>query len=163
MLRTRHLMDGTTPPRIRPGCALSPRPRRYLWDAHIIGPKDTPYEGGFFELKIAFPEEYPFKPPRAQFVTKVYHPNIDRDGGICMDILKDSWTPALTTTQLLLAISTLLASPNPADPLVPEIAREFEHNYAQFATKARECTAKHAMPPKGAGGAAASSSSSRKR
>ena len=68
----------------------------YNWHATIIGPEDSPYNGGLFFLNIVFPTDYPFKPPKVTFVTKIYHPNINANGGICLDILKDQWSPALT-------------------------------------------------------------------
>jgi ubiquitin-conjugating enzyme E2 D/E len=55
----------------------------------IMGPSDSPYQGGVFFLDIAFPPDYPFKPPKCTFKTKVYHPNINANGGICLDILKN--------------------------------------------------------------------------
>ena len=58
----------------------------YEWNAQIYGPEDTPYAGGIFNLHILYPPNYPFKPPKINFVTKVYHPNIDSSGNICLDI-----------------------------------------------------------------------------
>ena len=88
-----------------------------------MGPEGSPYLGGVFKLNIIFPETYPFKPPKVQFVTKVYHCNVNSNGSICLDILKDQWSPALTISKVLLSISSLLTEPNPSDPLVPEIAQ----------------------------------------
>ena len=79
-----------------------------------------------FELLINFPEDYPFKPPKIKFTTKVYHCNINAEGGICLDILKDQWSPALTISKVLLSISSLLCDCNPEDPLVGDIAREYK-------------------------------------
>ena len=59
----------------------------YKWTGTIMGPNDTPYAGGVFYLNINFPANYPFKPPKVTFVTKIYHPNINSGGGICLDIL----------------------------------------------------------------------------
>eukprot|EP01126_Amoeba_proteus_P029397 TRINITY_DN2899_c0_g2_i6.p1 TRINITY_DN2899_c0_g2~~TRINITY_DN2899_c0_g2_i6.p1 ORF type:complete len:120 (-),score=6.46 TRINITY_DN2899_c0_g2_i6:77-436(-) len=83
------------------------------WNATILGPEDSPFAGGVFFLDIHFPADYPFKPPKIQFVTKVYHPNINRNGSICLDILKEQWSPALTISRVLLSISSLLCDPNP--------------------------------------------------
>lgn len=63
----------------------------FTWQATIMGPGDSPYQGGVFFLTIKFPTDYPFKPPKVQFNTKIYHPNINSNGGICLDILKDQW------------------------------------------------------------------------
>lgn len=66
----------------------------FRWTATIFGPEDTPYHGGVFQLVIVFPDDYPFHPPKVQFRTKIFHPNINTHGQICVDILKDAWTPA---------------------------------------------------------------------
>lgn len=117
----------------------------FNWQATIIGPDETPYEGGVFSLKIAFPADYPFKPPKITFETKIYHPNINSSGGICLDILKDQWSPALNTTKVLLSICSLMADPNPSDPLVPEIARLYNSNRSEFNRVAKEYTEKYAV------------------
>jgi ubiquitin-conjugating enzyme E2 D/E len=114
------------------------------WEATIIGPTETPYEGGIFKLKILFPADYPFKPPKITFETRIYHPNINGTGGICLDILKDQWSPALNITKVLLSICSLLDEPNPDDPLMPEIAQLFKSNKAEFTRIAREHTVKYA-------------------
>ncbi len=92
----------------------------------LVSQSGSPYEGGMFELSIVFPDDYPFKPPRIKFTTKVYHCNINAEGGICLDILKDQWSPALTISKVLLSISSLLCDCNPEDPLVGDIAREYK-------------------------------------
>ena len=116
----------------------------YKWQAHIVGPSDSPYQNGLFALNIVFPFDYPFKPPKISFVTKIYHPNINSNGAICLDILKDQWSPALTIGKVLLSISSLLCDPNPDDPLVPEIANLCKNNKAKFEENARLWTKKYA-------------------
>ena len=74
---------------------------------------DSPYDGGVFFLDINFPQDYPFKPPKVRFQTKIYHCNVNDKGGICLDILKDNWSPALTVSKVLLSICSLLTDPNP--------------------------------------------------
>jgi ubiquitin-conjugating enzyme E2 D/E len=112
----------------------------FTWNATLVGPKDSPYEGGVFELGLVFPTNYPFKPPKVYFKTKVYHPNINAQGGICLDILKDQWSPALSVVKVLLSISSLLTDANPNDPLMPEIARLYREDRAEFDRMAREWT-----------------------
>ena len=114
------------------------------WRATIFGPDGTPYSGGIFELEIEFTKEYPFKPPKIYFVTPIYHCNINKRGGICLDILKDQWSPALTIGKVLLSLCSLLSEPNPDDPLVPEIAKLFRDNKALHDTEARNVTLRYA-------------------
>jgi ubiquitin-conjugating enzyme E2 D/E len=116
----------------------------FSWKATLLGPTATPYEGGIFYLKIFFPPDYPFKPPKITFETKIYHPNINSVGAICLDILKDNWSPALNISKVLLSICSLLSDPNPDDPLVPDIANIYKSNKSQYEANAREYTMKYA-------------------
>lgn len=116
----------------------------YEWEAFIIGPDDTPYQGGTFKLKITFPQNYPFKPPIIYFVTKIYHCNINYSGGICLDILNTNWSPALTISKVLLSICSLLNEANPDDPLVENIAQLYNTNRTQHDYNARQYTLKYA-------------------
>jgi ubiquitin-conjugating enzyme E2 D/E len=111
----------------------------------IFAPADSPYAGGMFRLSIRFPTEYPFKQPHVQFLTKIYHPNINSAGGICLDILKQQWSPALTIGKVLLSILSLLTDPNPDDPLCPDIATLYKTNRAAYEANAREWTALYAI------------------
>ena len=72
----------------------------FHWQATIMGPDDSPYSGGVFFLDIHFPADYAYKPPKISFISEIYHPNISSDGEICLDILKDKWSPALTISQV---------------------------------------------------------------
>ncbi|PKK22024.1 ubiquitin-conjugating enzyme E2D 1, transcript variant X1 [Columba livia] len=87
---------------------------------------DSAYQGGVFFLTVHFPTDYPFKPPKIAFTTKIYHPNINSNGSICLDILRSQWSPALTVSKVLLSICSLLCDPNPDDPLVPDIAQIYK-------------------------------------
>ena len=117
----------------------------FHWQATIMGPDDSPYAGGVFFLDIHFPADYPFKPPKVHFTTRIYHCNINTNGGICLDILKDQWSPALTISKVLLSICSLLTDPNPDDPLVPDIAQLLKNDRARHDSTAREWTSKYAM------------------
>ena len=115
------------------------------WEATIIGPSESPYAGGLFKLQIIFTDKYPFKPPKVKFITKIYHPNINSHGSICLDILNVNWSPALTVTKLLLSISSLMTDPNPKDPLVKNIADMYLHEREKYNNKAREYTLRYAI------------------
>lgn len=117
----------------------------FIWQATIMGPDDSPYSGGVFFLNINFPSDYPFRPPKVTFQTKIYHCNIAQSGAICLDILKEQWSPALTISKVLLSISSLLTDANPDDPLVPEIANLYKNDKKKFEETAREWTRKYAM------------------
>lgn len=128
------------------GCSAGPHNDDiYHWRACIQGPDNSPYAGGIFILDINLKKDYPFSPPIVKFLTKVYHPNINRDGEICIDILKNNWSPALLISSVLLSISTLLTDPNPDDPLVPEIASLYKKDRAAYEITARDWTNKYAM------------------
>jgi ubiquitin-conjugating enzyme E2 D/E len=117
----------------------------FNWEAVIFGPEDSPYVGGVFHLSIRFPTDYPFKPPIVTFKTKIYHPNINSAGGICLDILKGQWSPALSVSKVLLSILSLLTDANPRDPLMPNIAKQYEEDRATYDETAREWTRLHAQ------------------
>jgi len=116
----------------------------FEWEAVIMGPIGTPYEGGIFNLSISIPSNYPFKTPIFIFKTKIYHPNINSAGNICLDILKTQWSPALTISKILLSICSLLSDPNPNDPLVPDIANLLKTNPELYSKTAKEWTAIYA-------------------
>lgn len=117
----------------------------YEWQATIMGPSETPYAGGIFELSILFPGEYPFKPPKVKFITKIFHPNINKHGSICLDVLNTQWSPALTITKLLLSISSLLTDPNPDDPLDVDIANLYKTDIEKYNKMARNYTLQYAI------------------
>lgn len=112
----------------------------------IAGPSESSYEGGLFNLELFLPEEYPMVPPKVRFVTKIYHPNVDKVGRICLDIIKDRWSPALQISKVLLSIQLLMSSPNPDDPLANDVAEHWKKNEAEAMKTAREWTAKFANP-----------------
>ncbi|XP_072050520.1 ubiquitin-conjugating enzyme E2-17 kDa-like [Amphiura filiformis] len=116
----------------------------YKWRATILSPRDTPYEGGKFQLDIELPADYPIKPPKVTFFTKIYHPNIDTNGTICLAILRSQWTPALTISKVLYTIYDLLSEPSAEEPLRPEVADLLKSNREQFNKLAADHTKKYA-------------------
>ncbi|CAK5270408.1 unnamed protein product [Mycena citricolor] len=111
------------------------------------GPEGTPYEGGTFEVDIVIPESYPFQPVKMKFITKVYHPNVSSaSGAICLDILKDAWSPVLTLKSTLISLQSLLCSPEPSDPQDAEVAKHYTTSKHSFDETARYWTKTYATP-----------------
>ena len=123
----------------------------------IKGPTDGPFEGGVFAIDITVPDEYPFRPPKMSFATRVWHPNISsQTGAICLDILKDAWSPALTLKTTLLSLQALLSTPEPKDPQDAQVAQQYLTNYREWAATAKFWTESYARPPPPAAGAGGS-------
>ncbi|KAI9065964.1 hypothetical protein FKP32DRAFT_1566790 [Trametes sanguinea] len=119
---------------------------------HLIGafdgPEGTPYEGGRFQVDIVIPENYPFQPVKMKFITKVYHPNVSSaSGAICLDILKDAWSPVLTLKSTLISLQSLLCSPEPRDPQDAEVAKHYMTSRSSFEDTARYWTMVYAGGP----------------
>jgi len=110
----------------------------------VAGPQSSPYEGGNFKLELFLPEEYPMSAPKVRFMTKIYHPNIDKLGRICLDILKDKWSPALQIRTVLLSIQALLSAPNPDDPLANDVAEMWKTNEENAVLLAKQWTKTYA-------------------
>ncbi|PWN98717.1 putative ubiquitin-conjugating enzyme E2 [Tilletiopsis washingtonensis] len=117
---------------------------RYF-DVIIDGPGQSPFEGGKFKLELFLPEEYPMAPPKVRFLTKIYHPNIDKLGRICLDILKDKWSPALQIRTVLLSIQALLSAPNPDDPLANDVAEHYKTDEKAAIEESRKWTRQYAV------------------
>jgi len=119
------------------------------------GPEGTPYEGGRYEVDIVVPESYPFQPVKMRFVTKVYHPNVSSaSGAICLDILKDAWSPVLTLKSTLISLQSLLCDPQPNDPQDAEVAKHYLTSRLSFEETARHWARAYAGAPAGADGGA---------
>ncbi|XP_041348935.1 ubiquitin-conjugating enzyme E2 N [Gigantopelta aegis] len=111
----------------------------------VAGPAESPYEGGTFKMELFLPEEYPMSAPKVRFMTKIYHPNIDKVGRICLDILKDKWSPALQIRTVLLSIQALLSAPNPDDPLDNTVADTWKSDEQGALNTAKAWTKLYAM------------------
>lgn len=135
-----------------PGISAAPyadNPRYF--SVTIDGPDDTPYAGGLFQLEMFLPADYPMTPPKIRFLTKVYHPNVDKVGRICLDILKDKWSPALQVRTVLLSLQALLSAPNPDDPLDNGVAEHWKTDEAGAHQTAMQWTAKYASSKSSSG------------
>eukprot|EP01084_Bolivina_argentea_P009516 17767_1 len=99
-----------------PGISITVRKDNYRhFDITISGPSNTIYDGEIYKLEMFLPKRYPVKPPKCLFITNINHPNVDKYGRICLDILKDKWTPALTVSRVCLSIQLLLQDPDNAN------------------------------------------------
>jgi ubiquitin-conjugating enzyme E2 T len=120
------------------------------FEALIEGPENSDYSGGEFRLTITIPDDYPNAPPAVKFQTKIYHPNIDSSGRICLDSLKPSphgaWKPALNLATVLTQIRLLMSDPNKDDPLDTQIAAELSKSPSVYHEKARKMTEEFAVP-----------------
>lgn len=115
----------------------------HVW---IEGPEGTPYEKGFYELELFLPTNYPMHPPKCRFLTRIYHVNIDKLGRICLDLLKDQWSPALQINTLLISLQSLISAQNEEDPLDEHVALHFKEDPVGARKKAVEWNAKFAKP-----------------
>ena len=96
----------------------------FQWNATVIGPDESPWEGGIYTLRLQFPDQYPDKPPRVRFITEMFHPNIFADGSLCLDIIQDKWKPIYTVASILSSVQSLLCDPNTDSPANQEVREQ---------------------------------------
>ena len=124
----------------------------YKWDVTLIGPKDSPYEGGIFKCLMEFPNDYPLSPPKFIFTTKIYHPNVYDDGKVCISILhppgddkwgyekaEERWRPVHSASSIILSILSLLSAPNDESPANIDAGKDWRENPDEFQRKVNKC------------------------
>jgi len=124
----------------------------YKWEVLIIGPPDTLYEGGFFKAHITFPKEYPQRPPKMKFISDIWHPNVEKNGEVCISILhepgddkwgyesaSERWLPIHTVETIVISIISMLADPNDESPANVDAAKELRDDYPTFKKKVAKC------------------------
>jgi len=127
----------------------------FRWEVMIIGPPDTLYEGGFFKCHLLFPKEYPLKPPELRMLTDIWHPNIDKNGKVCISILhepgddrygyekaSERWLPIHTVETILISVISMLADPNDESPANVDAAKEWRESKTDFRKKVARCVRK---------------------
>jgi ubiquitin-conjugating enzyme E2 D len=117
----------------------------FHWQGILYGPKKSPYAEGVFKFNVKFPKNYPMNPPEVTFITKMFHPNIDeRNGNICVDILRNKWTSVYTISTVMISISSLLTDPNPSSPMNPLCAKLYMTDRNMYNAKVKEYVKKYA-------------------
>eukprot|EP00092_Neocalanus_flemingeri_P020924 GFUD01022668.1.p1 GENE.GFUD01022668.1~~GFUD01022668.1.p1 ORF type:complete len:216 (-),score=53.27 GFUD01022668.1:155-745(-) len=112
--------------------------------AVIDGPPGTPYQGGQFRVKLVLSKDFPASPPKAFFLTKIFHPNVGGNGEICVNTLKKDWKPDLGIKHIFLTIKCLLIVPNPESALNEEAGKLLLEQYDTYSSRARLYTEIHA-------------------
>eukprot|EP00049_Salpingoeca_infusionum_P022480 m.6989 g.6989 ORF g.6989 m.6989 type:complete len:1042 (-) comp5209_c0_seq1:191-3316(-) len=115
-----------------------------FWSLVIQAPDDSAYKGGCFRVSVSFPGTYPFQPPSVRFITKTFHPNINTSGQLCLDVLRSSWSPALSIRKVALIIQSLFSSPNFDDPLRTNVTELYYADRADFEKQVAAHVKEHA-------------------
>ena len=68
----------------------------YVWTSTVVGPENSPFEGGEFTFDFEIPSDYPSSAPKVLCKTYIYHPNISKGGDVCLDIIKGEWSSDIT-------------------------------------------------------------------
>uniref|UniRef100_A0A3B5LHQ2 Ubiquitin-conjugating enzyme E2 G1 n=1 Tax=Xiphophorus couchianus TaxID=32473 RepID=A0A3B5LHQ2_9TELE len=128
----------------------------YKWEVVIIGPQDTLFEGGFFKAYLTFPYDYPLRPPKMKFITEIWHPNVAKNGDVCISILhepgedkfgyekpEERWLPIHTVETIMISVISMLADPNSDSPANVDAAKEWrEDPNGEFKKKVARCVRK---------------------
>ncbi|XP_065054793.1 ubiquitin-conjugating enzyme E2 G1-like [Rhopilema esculentum] len=128
----------------------------FQWEVMVLGPPETFYEGGFFKAHLIFPPEYPQKPPKMKFVVDFWHPNVSKEGDVCISILhepgedkygyekpEERWLPVHTVETILLSVISMIADPNDESPANVDAAKEWRKDYnGAFKKNVRKCVRK---------------------
>lgn len=117
----------------------------YEWLCVLEGPSGTVYEGGVFFITMSIPEDYPFKPPTVRFKTRIYHPNIDSQGRVCVDLIASNWTATNTLYKVIEGILSLLYVCQPEDALVPAIGDMYINDHSEFVRMAKLWTERYSI------------------
>ena len=128
----------------------------YKWTVCFTGPEDTIYEGGFFKAILTFPDDFPQNPPEMKFITEMWHPNIYKDGRVCISILhspgvdrfneqesaEERWRPVLGVEQILVSVVSMLNEPNCDSPANIDASVQFRDHNEEYKKKVRQLVLK---------------------
>lgn len=128
----------------------------FKWEVMVVGPPDTFYEGGLFKAHLYFPKEYPQKPPKMRFISEFWHPNVHKDGEVCISILhepgedkygyeraSERWLPIHTVETILISVISMISEPNDESPANVDAAKDWREDYnGVFKKKVKQCVRK---------------------
>lgn len=121
-------------------------------DFYVVfhGPKDSPYEGGEWNVHVQLPMEYPYKSPSLGFCNRMYHPNVDEiSGSVCLDVINQTWSPMFDLVNIFeVFLPQLLCYPNPSDPLNGEAAALMLRSPSEYMARIKDHVSKYAMVKK---------------
>ncbi|KAK0264959.1 ubiquitin conjugating enzyme Ubc7/UbcP3 [Friedmanniomyces endolithicus] len=122
----------------------------FVWEAMILGPEGTPYEGGVFPAELKFPKDYPLMPPTMRFLGSVWHPNVYPNGVVCISILhapgddpnhyeqaSERWSPIQSVEKILISVMSMIAEPNDESPANVDAARMWRERRPEFEKRVR--------------------------
>ena len=120
-------------------------PTNFLkWNILLLGPNDTIFEGGIFKCELIFPKEYPNRPPEFRFIDNLFHPNIYKDGKVCISILHEGidvygyeniserWNPSQSVNTILMSIISMLPDPNFESPANVDASKLWKENFTEY-------------------------------
>jgi ubiquitin-protein ligase len=120
------------------GISVEPQDSLFVWFAYIEGGEGTPHQGLKYKLQIKIDDDYPTRPPSVKFISNCFHPNVYRDGKICLDILQGQWTPTMRIITTLISIQSLLDDPNPSSPANSTAAGVYSKSKEEYRKQVRE-------------------------
>jgi len=125
------------------------------WDVWIEGPKDTYYAGGIFKARLEFPTDFPLNPPTLTFVSDFWHPNVYKDGKVCISILhppgpddmsgedeSERWLPTRSISTIILSLISILSAPNFSSPANIDASVELRKQPAAYAARVKRLVEK---------------------
>lgn len=118
----------------------------YHWEGIVYGPDDSLYQGYGYKVDIELPNDYPQSALKIKFVTPIQHINVNKDGNICMDILKNEWTSTQSMTSVLISLVSLLSNPNTEDPFNSDLAELYNSDKKAYEKKIKSHCKKFGIP-----------------
>ncbi|KAJ5120233.1 NEDD8 conjugating enzyme [Penicillium atrosanguineum] len=118
-----------------------PNPDDILNFTLTIEPDEGMYKGGVFNFSFSVNQNFPHDPPKVKCTQKIYHPNIDLEGNVCLNILREDWKPVLNLNAVIVGMQFLFLEPNASDPLNKEAAEDLRTNREGFKRNVRNSMA----------------------